>query len=81
MTLGVNINTLLSELFQKTDALSSTATLVPDLSVQILAEIEKSLVQIVCGEHSGTGVLVNKKKGIFISNSHVVVRLFIAHDL
>lgn len=31
------------------------------------------LVQVVSGAAWGSGVLLNKEKGIFITNSHVVV--------
>lgn len=74
LTLAASVNTLLSEIFPIVHTPLSTKYLISDSRVR-LSEIEKSLVQIVCGEHCGTGILISKEKGIFISNSHVVVRL------
>ncbi|KAF5283849.1 hypothetical protein FQA39_LY04669 [Lamprigera yunnana] len=40
--------------------------------VKFLASFTKSIVQVVCGTGWGTGILLSKEKGIFITNSHVI---------
>lgn len=75
LTLAANLVPLLRELippsYQNINVLKSNPTFANE-ELQLLATFTKSVVQIVSGSLWGTGVLLNKKKGIFITNSHVI---------
>lgn len=40
-----------------------------------LDKLTKSVARIICGVNWGSTVLLNKEKGIFITNTHVVASL------
>ncbi|KAK5648971.1 hypothetical protein RI129_003863 [Pyrocoelia pectoralis] len=75
LTLAANLVPLLRELippsYQNINAPKPNPTFATD-ELQLLATLTKSIVQIVSGSLWGTGVLLDKTKGIFITNSHVI---------
>ncbi|XP_066249210.1 peroxisomal leader peptide-processing protease [Euwallacea similis] len=73
-TLIVDISSLLVDIIQANKAIK---TIIQNREVpKVLDLFENSLVQIKCGSNWGTGIVLCKKKGIIITNSHVVISEF-----
>lgn len=74
LTLAANLVPLLRELIPPcyNNINAESEEFFQGISKELQMALTRSIVQVVCGTGWGTGILLSKEKGIFITNSHVI---------